>query len=390
MALSLVPGEDRARILKFRFERDQKLALASRLLQRSLVSQKFGIPHDAVQIARTAEGKPYVENAEIAQHPVWPNWNFNVSHHGAYAAIASEPILVAGIDIMDLHERPHNETTSVDDFLSTFTNNFTAGEWSAIQSGAAGFLVGGGGGDDTPQQQQQQRWCSATTDSSSPQRTQAIYDSFYAYWSLKEAYIKSVGIGLGFELNRADFSLINHEEEKEVVDEEEKKVAVLLGDKGNTNIKPCQQHQRRKYRVSIDAGPQEAHWTFSVDELRTVGNHHHHHTSVSSPTPVGTGIVCGPKRCSDGSPVETHRHVVCVARGSPAHAIVSYRNTLPCNGEPLRSSLLSETEALVEGSYAHTTLSAGLKLPEPSWRFVCFEDLVPLERRGDLALAEHT
>ena len=31
---------------------------------------------------------------------------------------------------------------------------------------------------------------------------------FYRHWSMKEAYIKAVGIGLGFELRRAEFRYV--------------------------------------------------------------------------------------------------------------------------------------------------------------------------------------
>ena len=76
------------------------------------------------------------------------------------------------MDVVRVTDRPHH-TTSVDAFFRAFAHHFTPSEWDYIR----------GAGDDADKQ----------------------YTRFYQLWSLKEAYIKAVGVGLGFALLRAEF-----------------------------------------------------------------------------------------------------------------------------------------------------------------------------------------
>ncbi|XP_020580377.1 L-aminoadipate-semialdehyde dehydrogenase-phosphopantetheinyl transferase-like isoform X2 [Phalaenopsis equestris] len=146
---------------------DRKRALVSRLLQYTLVHDIFGIPIDKILIKRTAEGKPYLPNADLA---LFPNFNFNASHHGNYVGIASEPSFLVGFDIVS-DSMPIKET--VIDFMNNFSSHFTTLEWTDIMK------------------------------SNNP------YDSlatFYRYWSLKEAFVKAIGAGLGYGLHRLEFN----------------------------------------------------------------------------------------------------------------------------------------------------------------------------------------
>ena len=87
--------------------------------------------------------------------PAPPNFNYNVTHHGALVAIAADPtcligtgvnaclpnvskalapgvvILIAtadvGLDLMDTTERPRGGRKDALSFFSSFTENFTAG-----------------------------------------------------------------------------------------------------------------------------------------------------------------------------------------------------------------------------------------------------------------------
>jgi 4'-phosphopantetheinyl transferase len=68
-----------------------------------------------------------------AGHPAVPNFNFNVSHHGAYVAIASEPVALVGMDLMDTQERAKRKE-SAEVFFGYFDDNFTNGEWEIIKS----------------------------------------------------------------------------------------------------------------------------------------------------------------------------------------------------------------------------------------------------------------
>ena len=71
--------------------------------------QVFGIPWDQIEIGRTKEGKPYLANgaspaardgrpvgSTVAGGRAPPNFNYNVTHHGALVAIASDPTCLIG------------------------------------------------------------------------------------------------------------------------------------------------------------------------------------------------------------------------------------------------------------------------------------------------------
>ncbi|KAI4384083.1 hypothetical protein MLD38_009850 [Melastoma candidum] len=166
-ALSLLPQSEHPSILRFVRMEDRKRALVSRLLQYILVFEVDGIPYRRIVIKRTPEGKPYLEcDRNTAK---FPSFNFNVSHQGDYVGIASEPVRLVGFDIVS-YTKPDNE--SVEDFLQHFRSHFTSWEWGRILEigNCEGRLI-----------------------------------EFYRYWSLKEAYVKAVGTGVGFGLERLEF-----------------------------------------------------------------------------------------------------------------------------------------------------------------------------------------
>ncbi|KAJ0102658.1 hypothetical protein Patl1_05888 [Pistacia atlantica] len=106
---------------------DRKRALVSRLLQNALVHEVLGIPVDEIIIKRTIEGKPYLECDKVGME--FPNFNFNVSHHGDYVAIASEPLCLVGLDIVSCII-PCRET--VPQFVQNFSSYFSSFEWDEI------------------------------------------------------------------------------------------------------------------------------------------------------------------------------------------------------------------------------------------------------------------
>ncbi|CAL1401519.1 unnamed protein product [Linum trigynum] len=168
LALAALPQLEHSCITRFVREEDRKRALVSRLLQYSLVREVLQIPYDEIVIKRTLEGKPYLE-CDNGVQPELPNFNFNVSHHGDYVAIASEPLCLVGIDIVSC-DLPINET--VQSFIQAFESYFSRFEWENINK------VG------------------------SPDETLA---EFYRYWSLKEAYVKAIGSGLSNGIDRVEF-----------------------------------------------------------------------------------------------------------------------------------------------------------------------------------------
>ncbi|CEG49523.1 l-aminoadipate-semialdehyde dehydrogenase-phosphopantetheinyl [Plasmopara halstedii] len=169
-----LPDHDQKQVMRYVFEKDQKLALGSRLLQRKLIQEVSGLNYDAIKIARTPENKPYWNRDRNSLAPLL--WNYNVSHHGTIVAIASDSRALVGVDVVRLTDRP-NQTTSIHDFIRAFKSHFNPREWKYIRG-------------------------------SSIEEEDDQYKRFYRLWSLKEAYIKAVGVGLGFSLLRAEFNQV--------------------------------------------------------------------------------------------------------------------------------------------------------------------------------------
>ncbi|XP_051882641.1 L-aminoadipate-semialdehyde dehydrogenase-phosphopantetheinyl transferase [Pristis pectinata] len=161
-----VQDEERERIGKFVFARDARAAMSGRLLIRKLIAEKLKIPWNEIQLKRTTKGKPFLA------HPVLdmiPNFNFNISHQGDYTVLAAEPVLQVGIDIMKTN---FPGSTSVTKFFRIMNRQFTDLEWNTINMA----------GDEWSQ-----------------------LDMFYRHWALKESFIKAVGVGVAFDLQRIEF-----------------------------------------------------------------------------------------------------------------------------------------------------------------------------------------
>ncbi|XP_050209440.1 uncharacterized protein LOC126660138 [Mercurialis annua] len=171
LALSLLPQHHHPSISRFVKMDDRKRALMSRLLQYALIHEVLGIPYHEILIKQTGEGKPYLEYSEV--YSKFPNFNFNVSHHGDFVAIASEPVCIVGVDVVCC-SKPDNET--VTEFIRSFASYFSSFEWNNI--------INAGTSDE-------------------------ILAEFYRYWCLKEAYVKARGSGLVNGLNEVEFHHTN-------------------------------------------------------------------------------------------------------------------------------------------------------------------------------------
>lgn len=177
--LALLPPEEQQQCTRLKQPEDQRRALVSRLLARHAAAAALGLPPGAVECRRTRGGKPYVANAPPgkAAGPA-PNWNYSVSHEGDYVVLASEPVCVCGCDVAaPLSVRRRGATSppaALPDFFRSFEQQFTPLEWESIR---------GAGGE-------------------AQQETE-----FRRHWSLKEAFVKATGEGLGFELKHVEFRI---------------------------------------------------------------------------------------------------------------------------------------------------------------------------------------
>ncbi|XP_038891392.1 L-aminoadipate-semialdehyde dehydrogenase-phosphopantetheinyl transferase-like [Benincasa hispida] len=166
-ALTLLPRHEHSSILRFFKMEDRKRALVSRLLQYALVHNILKIPFDEITIKRTLEGKPYLDCDKLASE--FPNFNFNVSHHGDYVVIASEPLCLVGLDVVS-YTTPQNGDTI--EFVKSFSSYFSSLEWKNIMIASS---------------------------------SSSVLVEFYRYWCLKEAYVKAIGSGIASGLEQVEF-----------------------------------------------------------------------------------------------------------------------------------------------------------------------------------------
>jgi len=176
LLLSLLPEVDSTKVMKFIYKADQKRALVSRLLQRRVCHEGTGLPYADVRIDRTKGGKPFMANKPAASAMAEaPNFNFNVSHEGKFVVLATEPWMLCGVDVAAPEEARGGKKKEFDDTLRMMTSQLTKAEMAVIERARP----------DVP-------------------RMEGLFRRF---WSLKEAYTKGRGDGLGFEFGRCEFTL---------------------------------------------------------------------------------------------------------------------------------------------------------------------------------------
>ncbi|XP_071951390.1 L-aminoadipate-semialdehyde dehydrogenase-phosphopantetheinyl transferase-like [Antedon mediterranea] len=171
LASRCIQQEEKERIAKFHFANDARAAMSGRLLLRKVITESefTDISWKDIKLARTDKGKPYlVDKSVIVDTDFAPNFNFNASHQGDYAVVAVESSWDCGIDVMKV-EMPNMR---IDEYFRLMNRQFTSAEWMTIK------------GAGTNKQQM---------------------EMFYRHWCLKESYIKAIGIGLGFNLQRISF-----------------------------------------------------------------------------------------------------------------------------------------------------------------------------------------
>lgn len=150
--MSCLSAEKRNRVGKFRKEDDARRSITSELLVRSLAMNKLNLNNSEIAFGENAYKKPFLKSAS--------SFEFNVSHSGDWVvcAIDTEPV---GIDVEQI--KPIE--------FDIAKNFFTAEEYRSLTL--------------------------------SKPSEQLPY--FYELWTLKESYIKAVGIGLSLPLDSFSF-----------------------------------------------------------------------------------------------------------------------------------------------------------------------------------------
>ncbi|KZW03951.1 4'-phosphopantetheinyl transferase [Exidia glandulosa HHB12029] len=163
-ALASVDDSSRARIRKFFRREDAWRCLVGRILPRYLLLKR-GVALSAIDIAYTQSGKPYIAR---------PNspLKFNISHDSSFVVMAhADDAEDIGADVMRC-ALPRGETLR--SFTRVLDDQLTTLEKRAV------------------------------TDSAS---SDAGVHHLFQLWTLKEAYTKTLGLGLGFDFSRIEYDV---------------------------------------------------------------------------------------------------------------------------------------------------------------------------------------
>lgn len=158
--LTILDREERGRAERFRFERDRREFIAAHALLRGLLTFHLGRPAASWQFATGPFGKPtFAEKSRL------PDIDFNLSHTRGLVAAAVVAHGAVGVDVEKIDR-------SKADF-KVAQRYFAAAEVELLRQ--------------TPQ----------------PDRATC----FFRLWTLKEAYLKATGAGLGTPLDSFAFAL---------------------------------------------------------------------------------------------------------------------------------------------------------------------------------------
>ncbi|KAH6914829.1 4'-phosphopantetheinyl transferase superfamily [Coprinopsis sp. MPI-PUGE-AT-0042] len=174
-ALTRLPNESQTRIRRFYRREDACRTLIGELLIRLVVSEREG--SQSAIFARTTEGKPYLLN-QSPQEQI----GFNITHDNALIGLAfspgvhNPPAFSIGIDMMKVRA-PIGETFA--SFVETFEDQLTHLEMKQVTA------------EGVSEEEKTRR--------------------FFWMWTLKEAYTKALGLGLGFDFKRVEFDVAQRE-----------------------------------------------------------------------------------------------------------------------------------------------------------------------------------
>ncbi len=230
---TLILEDEVVQVNKYKFQEDRKRALVSLVLQRTAgvkywayraagvdgVDGLNGVGIDSciraledVSLGKTKGRKPYivknaggegvtVEAGRATAVGNADNFNYNVSHDGRFVVLASELYCLCGCDVSaagsvlgKVGRGPAGGSESGMDglrhTLKSFEKQLTEREWDAVY-GKDREGHGEGHGD-----------CKVE------ERVNAVARRFAKFWSLKEAYVKAIGLGLGYDLGRLEFEVL--------------------------------------------------------------------------------------------------------------------------------------------------------------------------------------
>jgi 4'-phosphopantetheinyl transferase len=157
---AMLSADERARMQRFRFEHDRHTYLVAHALVRVALSRYAACAPAAWNFAIGAHGRP-----EIAPGTCERPLRFNLSHTRGLVAVAIAMERDVGVDVEHMYPRSFD--------LDLAAHFFAPAEVAALHALPA----------------------------------EARRDRFFAYWTLKESYIKARGLGLALPLDGFAFEL---------------------------------------------------------------------------------------------------------------------------------------------------------------------------------------
>lgn len=146
---SLLPEQSQTEIYSYRNLEDRYRALAARMLLYDTIELETRLKRSEINILRNRYGKPYLGNGD--------HFHFNLSHSGEWVVCATHDRQL-GVDI----ERQHTV-----DYLAIARRFFAAEEYGRLMKA---------------------------------ERAADLRSLFFEIWTLKESFIKALGVGLSMPL----------------------------------------------------------------------------------------------------------------------------------------------------------------------------------------------
>lgn len=167
LATACIQPEEKERLAKFVFKKDFKSSLVGRLMMRKYVSEICDVCYKDIKFVRDDRGRPVYETL------TGQNIIFNISHQGDLTVLAGEVgDILLGIDVMKLE---YTGGKPLSEFFRVMNKTFSTAEWKQIYSYKTG---------------------------------KDQINTFCRLWSLKESYVKALGVGITIKLQDLSFKLL--------------------------------------------------------------------------------------------------------------------------------------------------------------------------------------